>query len=296
MMQGVGEIIGIIANQNIVFLVKELFSISSSSEQHAEKQANRLLVLLADRHFSMVYYHPEEKAVKKWEMSELPAESLSPGEDLAAYLETQTSQFNGVQVADVLVMSGRQTIVPLSVYRETQLAAFASLQFPSGKEDLLLCDKDTLSGTAVIYSLDRPLHHVLNASFPDARFTHLFHHVIKQNATDIPQVGLSILPSQFILTIQDKGKWQLLQSYAYQTGEDVLYVLLNALEQIGIEPNEAQVLVNGLVDRKSSLAQLLEQYIYQIEWGGDLKFSYPETEGFDRHAFSFIDSILSCVS
>ena len=277
-------------------MVRELFYINGIAQEANGPGEESLLILISEHLLSTIIYHPINKVVSCWRLAELPADLLNREDVVREYLSNKASlqYWNGK--VDVVAVTGRQSIIPLALYNEYDLSLFAHLQFPSGKEDKLLSDRDEQSGTAVLYSLNSSVLNAIGKLFTSARVTHLFHHFLKQPASEHPVITVHILQSSCMITVQHRQKWQLLQSYQYRSGEDVLFLILKAMDQLGIEPTLAQVCINGLVDRKSALAQLLEQYLSNVEWGSDHVFEYPEAEGFDKHSFSFIDSILTCVS
>ncbi len=277
-------------------MLRELFYINGNVQEINGSDGECLLILLGEQLLSTIIYNPKDKAVYSWRMAELPVDLLNQEDVIREYFSNQASLLYWKGRVEVVAVTGRQSIVPLSILNEQDLSLFAHLQFPSGKEDQLLSDKDEKSQTAVLYSLNRSVLNAIGKLFTAAKVTHLFHHYLKNPASENPLLTVHILPSRCMITVQHKEKWQLLQSYQYQSGEDVLYLILKAMDQLGIDPLLAQVCINGLVDRKSSLAQLLDQYLPNIEWGGNHQFQYPEAEGFDKHSYSFIDSILTCVS
>ena len=277
-------------------MLRELFYINGNVQEAGGSGGDSLLIILSEHLLSIIIYNPQARSVNSWRMAELPTDILNLEDAVRGYLSNNISLHSINGRVDVVAVTGRQSIIPLSLYNEQDLSLFAHLQFPSGKEDQLLSDRDEQSGTAVLYSLSHSALSAIGKYFSSVNITHLFHHYLKKHASGDPVITVHILPSSCIVTVQHRQKWQLLQSYQYRSGEDVLYVVLKAIDQLGIDPAEAQVYVNGLVDRKSALAQLLEQYLSNVEWGSDQVFQYPDAEGFDKHSFSFIDSILTCVS
>ena len=274
----------------------ELFYIEGDIVQSVGNDNSRLLILLNENHLSTVLYDPLKKLVFEWGMLELPVDMQNREEAVKEYFNNHHLVSKSKEGTALLSLTGRQTIIPLSLSDPKHIAIFAQLQFPCGKEDLLLTDKDQSSNTAVIYSPEQPVYTGLKRLFPTLPSSHLFHLILKQPATEEPILTIHILPSRCLITFQHQEKWQLLQSYHYQSGEDILFLLLKTMDQLGTQPADTIVSINGLVDSNSSLAKLIEQYIPVLQWGAELHFSYPASEGFDRHTFSLIDSVLTCVS
>ena len=72
-----------------------------------------------------------------------------------------------------------------------------------------------------------------------------------------------------VVLIKD-GKLFLIQSYTYQTADDVLYYLLNIAEQFQLSITETQVEVSGILDTKSHEFDYVEKLFKQISFS-DLK-------------------------
>ena len=71
---------------------------------------------------------------------------------------------------------------------------------------------------------------------------------------------------QFLVAVFNGEKIQLVQSYAYQTPDDVSYYLLAICNRFNINQDKVTLIVSGLLDEQSRLYQELLKYFLQVQW------------------------------
>jgi hypothetical protein len=92
--------------------------------------------------------------------------------------------------------------------------------------------------------------------------------------------------------ITDGKKLVLCNSFPYKAVEDVVYFILNACEQLSLNPHSVDVVVMGELDEESAISKLMHKYIANIRFSGRMKsaqFSY----GFDKIPSHFYYSVFS---
>lgn len=71
---------------------------------------------------------------------------------------------------------------------------------------------------------------------------------------------------QMLIVLMKDGQLQLIQSYSFQTADDVLYYLLNITQQFGLSPQEIQVEISGLIDIKSQKFEYIQKVFSKISF------------------------------
>ena len=102
---------------------------------------------------------------------------------------------------------------------------------------------------------------------------------------------------QFLVAVYNGEQIQLIQSYAYQTPDDVSYYLLGICNKFKISQDKVTLIVSGLLDEQSRLYQELLKYFLQVQWD-----RMPETIKLDKvfaafptHYFSPLLKMALCV-
>jgi hypothetical protein len=89
-----------------------------------------------------------------------------------------------------------------------------------------------------------------------------------------------------ILAINDR-KLQLLNSYTCKTDEDVLYFLVFAIEQIGLNPETVDLYLSGIIEQDSNLHFLIKKYVRNVRFmnrNDDFRYCYA-FERVENHQF-----------
>ena len=71
---------------------------------------------------------------------------------------------------------------------------------------------------------------------------------------------------QFLVVVFKDKAIQLLQSYTYQTPDDVSYYLLSICNRFQISQDKVTLIVSGLLDEQSRLFQELLKYFLHVQW------------------------------
>jgi hypothetical protein len=102
---------------------------------------------------------------------------------------------------------------------------------------------------------------------------------------------------QFTALLIKEGKLQCIQSYSFKVPEDSSYFLLQLCESFEIPTDDVELLLNGMIDQKSSLYEELHNYFLQIKFGSlPDNFTYPEgINQYPSHYFSHLFQMIACV-
>jgi predicted metal-dependent RNase len=147
------------------------------------------------------------------------------------------------------------------------------------------------------YAVDADLASLLNKRFPKGEWWHVQSLLLTKTAAGGVRVTATIRFNEVQLTVEKNGNWLLLQSYNYHTPEDVLYYILNAMQQLDLTQEETTVYLQGMIDQHSALYDVLHLYILNLQLKDELQFSFPAaTEEHPVHLSSSLDQVLVCVS
>lgn len=147
------------------------------------------------------------------------------------------------------------------------------------------------------YVVDAKLVAVLNKRFPKGEWWHVQSLLLTKTAAAEPRITVTIRFNEVQLTAERNGKWLLLQAYNYQTPEDVLYYILNTLQQLDLTQEETTVYLQGMIDERSALYDVLYSYILNLQLKDELQYSFPATtEEHPVHLSASLDQVLVCVS
>ena len=152
-----------------------------------------------------------------------------------------------------------------------------------------------------IYRIQREIHGMLQQKFSGGRYWHYYSILLSAVDTQLDMPGFTLqcifYPEKFVIAFFKKKQLQLLQTYRYETPEDVSYFLLNICSQFGADQENLKLVVAGLIEQQSALFTELLKYFQNIECD-----RMPDTvqtggmlENFPEHYFSPILKMAICV-
>lgn len=162
-------------------------------------------------------------------------------------------------------------------------------------EGIIFTDKIGDKNIYTVYRIPSTVHHAVTSRFPLAQFSHQYSYLVKS----LPESG-NILQAifyqeKFIAVLVKDGKLQILQTYNYNTAEDITYHLLNICSQF--EVSDVKLELSGMIENDSTLFDEIHKYFLNVsfdDWSNEFAYTISVKE-FPSHFFSHQFSIASCV-
>lgn len=120
------------------------------------------------------------------------------------------------------------------------------------------------------YRIEQGIHDWITERFPSYDTTHLYaellHHLLTDTIATEKIAFIHLEEKTWILTLLNGGQLQLIQTFNYSTREDVLYDLLNGLQQSQIPSNQCRLKISGQLTASDELVDQLSGLFQSIEW------------------------------
>lgn len=201
----------------------------------------------------------------------------------------------------VLVMDyGNSVLTPEPLFSTDIAQSLVELVYGDAATGAIRYDRPCAWDMVHCYRLPAGLQEYTNQCFTTPQYRH-YHTVLLQwlqqqsPAGDMMQVAFH--KQHINVAVLRNGVLQLVQSYGYQSAEDVAYRLLAAAQQLQLDPQTVQVQVCGLVDEHSAMYSELQKYFLQTAWlQRPAAFQYdPVFDQYPAHFFTPI-FLAACVS
>lgn len=117
-----------------------------------------------------------------------------------------------------------------------------------------------------------------------------------KNLSDDNQVFVNVLEDRFELVYFKKNKLHFYNSYKYKTKEDFIYFVLAAFEQLSINPEEAKLVLLGIINKDGQLYDIIFQYIRHIQFikqNDNFNYSHVLNEVMP-HYYYVLFNVLQC--
>jgi hypothetical protein len=195
----------------------------------------------------------------------------------------------------VIYSFSQSAFVPFSVYDREKNEVLMNMMFGdlSGNETILtdvLTDKSLYN----CYRVPSSLVEVIQNQFPDACAMHQYSLLLKNPASENDQLTLIFYTYKFVVCLVKDGKYKLVNSFHFETPEDVSYSLLNICQRFKME--DPPLIIHGLLEESSPLYKDIYKYFSDIQLAPlPSRHAYSEEiSKFPSHYFSYIFAIDSC--
>jgi hypothetical protein len=157
-----------------------------------------------------------------------------------------------------------------------KLSATASEEYLSlvyGIDDRSVIKYDLFKNTVpfvTVYRIKQAVMELLNRNFLLFTAEHVYTSILNDvmDRPSLPAVFLKLIVySQHIVVVLVKDKQlQLIQSFQFQTSDDILYYTLNIVQQSGLSALQTHVEISGLIDRLPSLVEQIRHSFGIVEF------------------------------
>ncbi len=146
-----------------------------------------------------------------------------------------------------------------------------------------------------VYRFPVALQRLIAKQFPLAAFEHHYSLLIKQSSINGHLAKLIFYWDTFIVVVVKQGELQLINTYRYQSGADVVYHLMNIIDQFTM--TNVPILIGGMIEARSDLHKELSHYFKNITFDElPAEYEYDKClKELPPHYFSYLFSHAICV-
>jgi hypothetical protein len=168
------------------------------------------------------------------------------------------------------IMSPQFTLVPEALYKDGDEQIYFTKNFQLKDDKKIYVQHVPSFHLYTIFSIDVELEKELNHLFQDPQLLHYSHALLsgismQTNAGKGKQLWLNVRNDVADIVVFEERDLLLMNSYAWQKNEDILYYTLFVCEQMGMNPEKFILTATGDIDEGSALFRLLGNYIRTIE-------------------------------
>lgn len=179
------------------------------------------------------------------------------------------------------------TLCPNSMYSQDNMRDILEFNVGEIQQKIVLAD-DVNTDIKLIYAIDEQLKSTLNQLFPSHHLQHSVTGLVKLmlTADDFQKEQLLISVHENYIEVVLKKNHQLIlaNQYEYSTANDVLYYVLNIIEQYQLNPLTVNISLVGNMASNSDLVVLLKKYIKFIRFAiGNKKTDWSNISGMPQH-------------
>jgi hypothetical protein len=275
--------------------MRTVFEILPSSAVDTESCA--LLCEVSNEGFSFCIKNEETKSFLGLGIYHFDKNKPAVGLPIALQIIFHQKEFLSGKFKKVCVIYSfcESVLVPFSLYNREKNHVLLDMMFGDvNHNETILTDVITDQSMYNCYRVPTALYEVVQNQFPNACSAHEYTLLIKKPTGESDLINLIFYTQKVIVCLIKDGKFQLLNSFNYETPEDVSYSLLNICNQFKIQ--NPPLVIHGLLEENSPLFKEICKYFNEIKLATlpEGNFYSEEITKFPSHYFSYIFAIDSC--
>lgn len=265
----------------------------------------KLSIQLSLNGFSFVIF--DKEANKFLGLGSFSTRGINTIDDYTAAFENFTRENEWLQLLlgsnriSLLYESEKSTLVPSSLFLNEEKKSIAQFNFqvPEGHE--VLSDDLKNTDASIIYHLPKQLKALFDQIFP--KYNLVSHAgvlieillLLYKNQPTQKRMVVHVRHSDIDIVITEGKKLLFFNSFRYTTKEDFLYYIIFVIEQLNLNPEEIDLKLCGLLDKKSDIFEFSYKYVRNIQFlklSDSFSYSYLFSDIPEHVHFNLINSSL----
>lgn len=279
-------------------MIKPSFDIVPAESTREFLHQHLLLMEIGENMFSYIFFDRSEKRLLAFKSYPVEKQPEKPMGEVVAEILALDELLQG-RPAETVILYGypESSLIPDALFQNGVQKAAMELAYGNVHRGAML--EDTVESWSLhnVYRIPRETYGFLKQQFPHAKSRHVYSAWLSSFNGEEQALRLTFYPDHFMAAAIREGQLQIMQSFNYQTPEDVVYFLLAIGRETGLDPAQVPVYIQGLIDEQSSLFAEIRKYFMDIRLmplpeainTGELLHDYP------LHYFTPILNLALCV-
>jgi hypothetical protein len=231
--------------------------------------------------------------IETWEQGLPKRKPYIPGdkepEDMGRIIELLEDDLNWLtgnfSHKRIIIDQGKSTLVPHALFKEENKEAIFNFNVAGGPypADALRHDRLVSLNAFVVYHLPHNTKKLLEDYFSSSQVIHYSSALIQpvflknRNQENDQLLYVNVAASRVDIMRMKGKKLDYFNSFRYNTAEDFLYFVIFVVEQLGLNPETAELMMMGEVDKHSSLTDLMMKYVRNVSFArrnDDFRYSF----------------------
>lgn len=281
---------------------KAIFDITIPDTSGIDWQRCRLIMEVNQQYFHYVIVNGKNILVA---LKYFRFDGSSSGEVLEAITEiVNTDGFLQQKMLESIIIYNwpESQLIPEKHFHIDMTKEFASLVHGDLQKSVVLSEKIQGWGSYNLFRIPVDMHAFFQQRFKNAKYWHYYSIWLecryKAPSGNPDSVNVIFYPNKILVAVIADNELKLVQSYVYDTADDVSYYLLSMYEHFNLSQDKTPLYIGGMIDGESSLYTELLKYFGSIR-PDTLPESLRLTENFREfpdHFFSPLLKLAVCVS
>lgn len=279
-------------------MTKPSFDIIETETTREELLQHLLLIEISEHMFSYIYFDRQKSKLMGFRSYAIEANPEKPSAELIAEIIAADDWLEGKAAETCIVYAyPESSLVPEELMVAGMQKNITELVYGTVNRGVVVEEAVSNWSMHNVYRIPRDINGLLKQHFPAAKHMHIYSAWLQSVTDRSDAVYVNFYPDHFMVMVLKDQQLQIMQSFSYQTPEDVVYFLIALAKQSGLDPHTAPLIMEGLIDEQSSLFAEIRKYFMDIRLRkpssginpGELLTEYP------NHYFTPILNLALCV-
>lgn len=248
------------------------FSIYNSKEEDTADADDRLIIEVGKNHVACLKKKEHKKTISAFELFNFTDKEAFDFPKLFSAISLESKLFDrSFPAVQVFVNHELSILVPVFKFNVEIAANYLDIVF--GEDQFSKIQYEHLPvepGMMNVYRISEELLKSLNEKFQNILLKHTYSNIVKTVISDIFSYPPECIYIQFyntfiIVAVIKNEQLHLIQTFVYETPEDVLYDLLNLATQFELNKNTVILQISGMIDLNYTLYRDLITYFRHVE-------------------------------
>lgn len=253
-------------------MVQKQISIYGELETQSPFNSDQLVLELSNTHIALMVKFSGKKYVGAFELFEFDSNIMGWYEIFHQIRTVSIILDRSYNDTRLFFNLSEAVVMPSQAFNTN--AADAYLTAIHGDSTNHIIKYDNIVSDAVlinVYRVKKSLNDIVNSNLmmvtPRHTYSKLLENVLNNNIVfQGAFLKLQFYNNLMNVVLLKEGRLHLIQSFNFQTPDDVLYYLLNIAEQFQISTTDTPVQISGLIDLKSPYFDYIEKVFKQISF------------------------------
>lgn len=203
---------------------------------------------------------------------------------------------------NLLYQNTSNTLVPGVLFDKTKKSLYLGFNQPFKENSRIVFDELKTALANNVYYLPNPVAEKIKEFWPNADIRHFSSILIEsllinyKNKIGDKTLFVNVRENSFDLVNFKQNKLNYYNNFEFRTKEDFIYFLLSAIENLGLNPEEVELVLMGEINKGMNSYEMIFQYIRNfsfVEKNESLSYSYLLDE-VNHHSYNTLFSRVQC--
>ena len=202
----------------------------------------------------------------------------------------------------VLYQNSYSTLIPQPLFSEDQSKLYLEFNQPFQENSRVVFDSLKNNQATNIYYLPNTVIEKVKDMWPNAKLLHMSTSLIEslsinfKNKVDAKTMFVNLRNDCFDLVHFKENKLHYYNTFEFRTKEDFIYFLLISIDQLGLNPEDVNLIISGNINKTDDTYNMIHQYIKNysfIQRNENYGYSYVLDE-LKYHQYYALFNALQC--